>query len=110
MYKPLLKANISRLSLSPENDVVDLKSKEQIEITNFEFALRHRDFSKITKSDLDKVFHLLRERCPETWTEELETRAKELNGKLMRLKNGNTSIFIDPDTEPLKCKAHESEV
>jgi ankyrin repeat protein len=101
-------AVVSQLT-SPEFEHDDLKSDEKCEITNMNFVNEHRDFSKITENDLAEVFRILKARCPETWTNELEIRAKELNQKFMTLRNGSTTMFIDPELK-LEAKTEQTEV
>ena len=59
---------------------------------------------------MDAVCRQLKTRCPDTWTCELETRARELNKKFMTLKMGNPAKFMDPDMKTGEAKHDESEV
>jgi len=109
MHTELLRA-ITHQHALPVLEGDDLKADEQRRFTNLDFVNEHRDFSKITENDLEAVFLTLRTRCPKTWTRELEIRAKELNQKFMTVRNGDTSLFIDPDVKIVEAKTNESEV
>jgi len=129
MHKPVLKAIASQRTLrklegedvkhDKQGESVQtvltklegyLKSNEHSEITNMQWVYRNRDFQKIKDTDLEAVFRNLNARCPETWTNAFETRAKELHQKFMLLKNGSTSMFIDPERKPVESKSDETAV
>ena len=109
MYKPLLKATASQRALL-EHKGEELKSNEHCECTHLEYVNKHRDFSKIKEKDLGAVFLILKARCPKSWTNKLEIRAKELNRKFMTIKNGSSAMFIDPDRKWVESKTDEPEV
>jgi len=94
----------------PQPGSEDLKSNEHREITHHEFVNKNRDFSRITESDLDSVFRALKLRCPKSWTRELEIRARELNGKFMTLREGDASIFVDPDRKMAELKKDDGDL
>ena len=73
MHKSLLKGIDVQRSL-PKQEAEDIKSDTEYELTNMDFVNKHRDFSKITDKDLDTVFLKLKNRCPKTWTNELQVR------------------------------------
>jgi len=108
MHQAMLKSMASeRLLTEWKGD--DLKSDDQRAITNREWVHIHRDFTKVTDSDLHEVFSKLKTRCPETWTIQLEKLSIELHRKFMTLRNGNAAMFIDPTPTP-KVKTAWSEV
>ena len=55
--------------------------------------------SKISEFDLEALFNVLKQRCPKTWTQELETRAKDIFNKIELLRGENLSKFLDPIRE-----------
>ena len=68
---------------------------------------KERSFRKIAEDDLEKVFALLRDRCPKTWKSVYEVRARALNKDFMTLRNSKTMEFIDPVPKYSKT-AHDS--
>jgi len=109
MHKTVLKT-IALQGMLSDQEVGDIKSEEHQEITIMDFVSKNRDFSRIKDKDMDAVCRQLKVRCSETWTIELETRAKELNKKFMTLKMGNPANFIDPDYMMSEAKNDEHEV
>ena len=109
IHKSVLNAIAVERTLA-EQKIEDIKSEGRYELTHMDSVKKHRDFSKITKKDLNAVFLQLKARCPNTWTTELEIRAKELNDKFMTLRMGNTAVFIDPDLTPIEAKTDEPEI
>merc|ERR1719285_327139 len=103
MHSAFLKSNSSlrlsnrlsiRLSTVTQVDGEDVKSAEEREITNFEWANENHDFSKINENHLEEVFLKLRTRCPETWTTNLETRSRDFHKKFKTLKLGGATRLI----------------
>ena len=88
MHRDVLKSlNIKRTA---DNMGVEEKKSDKFSVfTAMDYVNKHRDFSKITKADLEAVFLKLQKLCPTTWTGEYENRARELNEKFMLLKGGN---------------------
>ena len=113
MYKDILKP----IALSsPKQEDGDMKSEKQSinheeskQMTIMDFVKKNRDFSMIAEKDMVEVCRQLKARCPETWTSELESRARELNKKFMTLKMGNPAMFIDPDIKRSEVKNDDSE-
>merc|ERR1719173_279812 len=62
-----------------------------------EFVNKHRDFSSIAMEDLEIAFQVLRKRCPRTWKQNYEIRAKELHHMFMILRDGDAVKYIDPE-------------
>ena len=108
MQRPLHKS--IALREVPQQGSEDLKSDEHCEVTHLEFVNKHRDFTKITENDLDAVFRTLKLRCPKSWTNEMEVRARELNGMFMTLRKGDASILVDPDRKTAELKNDEDEL
>ena len=75
----------------------DEKSTSPTEETVIDYVNRVHDFTKISEEDLSTLFGILRKRCPLSWTEALETRAKSFHRKIMTIRNEkNISKYIDP--------------
>jgi len=109
MYQSLLKATaVQRRSKRFEGE--DLKSDHERVFTNMDYVAQYRDFSKITENDLVSVFLQLQNRCPTTWTSAMESRAKELHQKFLKLRMGNPSKFIDPDLKSVDAETNELDV
>jgi len=109
MYKPVLKAAVMERNAAKLH-LEEFPSEVKREYTNMDFVNEHRDFSKITESDLEALFAVLKKRCPESWTCEFAKRGRELHKKFMTLKRGSTRKFIDPDRKDLEHKDEESKV
>jgi len=108
MYSDVLKS-INIKHTADDMGVEEKKSDERRVYTAMDFVNKHRDFSKITKADLELVFIKLQKLCPETWTREYENRVRELNEKFMLLKGGNAWKYIDADLDD-EYKDNDSEV
>jgi len=75
----------------------DEKSHTAIEETAMDYVNKTHDFTEISSEDLSAVFHVLRKRCPQSWTQGLEDRAWSFHKKIMILKSEkNLSKYIDP--------------
>ena len=113
MYKDILKP-IALMSRKQEDGDIKLEEHdikyEEKEMTIMDFVKKNRDFSMIADSDMEAVCRQLKARCPDTWTNESETRARELNKKFMALKMGNPAMFVDPDNKRSEEKNDESEI
>ena len=65
--------------------------------------------SKIADTDLAALFSVLKQRCPKTWTQALETRAKDMFEKIEILRGENVAQYVDPERKiPDEAKADES--
>merc|ERR1719233_1865595 len=62
-----------------------------------DYVIRTHDFTKISEADLSAAFEILRQRCPQSWTSEMEKLAKSFHKKAMTIRNeNNISKWIDP--------------
>merc|ERR1719233_156338 len=68
-----------------------------------DFVNKFRDFQKISQDDLENAFSKLRWRCPNTWKCKLQVCARNFHKKIMTLRDGDFSEFIDPS----KYEAYE---
>jgi len=96
----ILPIAVSRKSI--EEIAEDLHEDSEAEtpdrnIDCFAFVNNERFLSETTKSDLETAFDLLWKRCPETWNEKLEMRARNFDEKIASLRLKRTAASINQD-------------
>jgi len=105
VLKVLKKRNVQQKDNSKERMSEDYKAdgseeaknKLDIEETAMDYVIRTHDFTKISEADLSAAFEILRQRCPQSWTSEMEKLAKSFHKKAMTIRNeNNLSKWIDP--------------
>ena len=95
LVKPIA---VSRRSIKKYSEDLDEDSKAGItDINCFEFVNKERFFSETTNSDLEAAFDLLQKRCPKTWNDKLEMRARNFNEKIVSLRLKRTAASINED-------------
>jgi len=77
----------------------DRKSNSPSEVTVMDWIQKHRDMSRISEADLQVLFNVLKQRCPKTWNQELEIRAKDIFEKIEILRKENVAKYLDPERE-----------
>jgi len=83
------------LEFLEEESTTELKETKGEE-TIMEYVKNAHHFKAISERDLEELFSVLQERCPETWNPQLETRARSFYKKIKILRKENLAKYMDP--------------